>query len=171
MLPEQKVNFGLGPSTVVVMCEAMGSVLISSKGTFKSNILTEEDARVKILSNRWCVLLQIASIVVEWAILSPVTEHHGVVHHFLVEVIKHLMVDGILDDDETVLVQVTHGQLKVPFGQSTLSYFVGTCLDRTYFRFLCSHVTEWHHPRIIVSVSVSVDEAGRSIDQSADAFP
>lgn len=67
--------------------------------------LTYEYILVKVLPNRRRVLLNIAGVVVIWAIVLPGLEGVGVFYHFVVEAGEAVMRDDVLDDDEAIAMQ------------------------------------------------------------------
>lgn len=67
--------------------------------------LTHEYILVKVLPNRRCVLLNIAGVVVIWAIVLPSLEGVGIFYHFVVEAGEAVVRDDVLDDDETIAMQ------------------------------------------------------------------
>lgn len=69
-MPEQKVSFGLGPSIVVVIWDAIGSRRFSAVSIFNGFLLTEENAWLEIFADRGSVLLDVALVVIERTILT-----------------------------------------------------------------------------------------------------
>lgn len=75
--------------------------------------LTQEDLRVEELLHWRCVLLQIPLVVVERTILPSRPQSHRVCNHSIVQLVKEINVDGILDDDESIVVDLTDCYLQV----------------------------------------------------------
>jgi len=73
--------------------------------------LTKEDARLKIFLCRWCILLQIAFVVIEGAAFSKARKVHRVFQHFRVQLVEMVMGNGILDHNETILDNRTYSLL------------------------------------------------------------
>lgn len=70
-------------------------------------------------------MLQIALVVVEWAVLSSRLQSAGILDHLLIEQVEVLVGDYVLDNHEAILVQVSHRRLQVPIIEFVGFYFGG----------------------------------------------
>lgn len=61
--------------------------------------LTEEDLGFEVLAHRRRILLEIVGIVVERTVLFSSIELVRVLNHFLVESVKYIMRDHVVDDN------------------------------------------------------------------------
>lgn len=75
--------------------------------------LTHEYVLVKVLPNRWCILLNIPGVVIIRTILLPGLEGVGVFYHFIVEAGEAVVRDDVLDDDETIAMQAADCDFEV----------------------------------------------------------
>lgn len=82
--------------------------------------LTHENPGLKVLAHRRGILLKIVGVVIERAVVFPCVESVCILHHFLVESVEQIMRNDIVDDDETVVIQASYGNLQVLRGQASV---------------------------------------------------
>lgn len=114
-LAEQNVHFGRGPKTAEVICVAIGSANsqkldVSLMGAM---CLTGKHARMEIVGYWRRILLNVALVVVERALVPPGKESFGVFHHPDVEVVEMLMGHDVFNHNEAILVHVSDCLLEV----------------------------------------------------------
>lgn len=79
----------------------------------------EEDGRFEmLLDGRW-VLLNVTDVVVVWHVFALRLQRSRVLNHLVVQAVEMIMRDYIRHDDETVLVQTSHGLFKISFAQES----------------------------------------------------
>lgn len=75
---------------------------------------TRKDGREEVLSHGWRILLYVALVIVEWAILATILKNLSIMDHLPVEEVEVVMRDNILDDYQAIFIHVTHSSFKVP---------------------------------------------------------
>lgn len=85
--PEQKVHFGRGPSAVVVIWIAIGSMPLlvcihCVLGQCQTH--TEEDFRIEVFPHRRGILLDIPRVIVIGTVFFPVPQRPCILDHFMV---------------------------------------------------------------------------------------
>lgn len=83
----------------------------------------EEDLGVEIFGGWRGILLDVAWIVVVWAIPLARLKDEGVLYHTWIKVVDKIMGNDIVDNDETVLMQGADGNLEVLWSETRVCEF------------------------------------------------
>ena len=113
VFPDMNVSFGRGPSAVEVICVAIGSYFPISNVSTLHGRLTKEDTWLKVLLYWRRILLQISSIVVERTLLSQTGQMKTIIDHLLVQPVQMLMLNGIFDNNQPIMVEASNRNLQV----------------------------------------------------------